>query len=385
MRILMYSPIFPPAIGGPATQAFNLCKALVRKDEVPVVITYGARFSFIRTEGFDVHTFRLSYTHTPLDKAIRWVVFPFYIAYMLRRTRADIIHCHAASALSFVAAFVAKLMGIPRVLKFAGDWVWETLSTSGVKASDFKEMYQRSPWACFMTWVEKIGLNLFDKIWVVSEFRRKNIQYLLGTDQKVVVINNCLLLTGGGARHWEEGEPVVVISANRFIPHKRIPFMVQLFAEMDLPHSKLKIIGGGDPREVVLVKEAIRKFEVEDRVELLGILPIEEVYEEFSKASFYLSTSIEEGFPNVFIEAMHYGLPVIATDEGGSKELVLDGKTGYMFTPLDHERVVDTMRRLGTDLNLRIQMSRDSHERSKEFNLEHKVGEFIQLYQSLLS
>src|SRR3989338_9355628 len=119
MKICMYCPIFPPAIGGPSTQAFNLCKALVAKGKTPFVITYGKNFSMKEDDGFKVYTFRLQYTYTPIDKVLRWFIFPFYIVYMLKKERSEILHCHSVSVLTFISAFVAKIMGIPRVLKIA--------------------------------------------------------------------------------------------------------------------------------------------------------------------------------------------------------------------------------------------------------------------------
>lgn len=382
----MFSAIFPPAIGGPATQSFNLCKALIKNNVVPVVVTYheSKTFSCSNKDGFNVYMFKSIYTGTVLDKIIRWIVFPFYIFYIIKKEKVQIVHCHSVSVLSFMAAAIAKLCGLPTIVKFAGDWVWETLSTSGVKAKDNEEIHTYSTYARFLTVVQKLGLKFFDKIWVVSEFRRGNIRKLLGTDEKVIVINNCLLLTGGHARTWGNDETVIVISANRFIPHKRLDFMVQLFAEMNIPNSKLVMIGSGDQKEIQAVKDAIKKFNLEGKVELPGKISFEEIYDRFSKASFYISTSIEEGFPNVYIEAMNYGLPVIATDEGGSKELVLDQKTGYMFVPSDHEKIVETMRKLAVDIPLRTELSKNSYERSRLFNLEIRVKDFIQMYQNLL-
>ena len=385
MRILMYSAIFPPAIGGPATQCFNLCKALVERGEVPIVVTYGSNFSSNEDQGFKVMTFRLRYTYTPLDKALRWVIFPLYISFIFQKEKIDILHCHSASAASFLAGFLAKIFGIPSVIKFAGDWVWETLSTYKLQAKNFDEMYEKSWLARAMVRVEKVGLNLFDKIWVVSDFRRENIKTLLGNDKKVVMINNCLLLRGGGARNFKEGEMITVISASRYIPHKRLPFLVELFALSDIPNSKLVLIGSGSDQEVDLVKEAIKKFKVEDRVMVRGILESNRVYEEFSKASFYISTSIEEGLPNVFIEAMHYGLPIITADAGGCREMVLNNKTGFVVDVYDKETFLEKIKILSTDTDLRTQMSHEAFERSKLFNLEHKIGEFLKMYQDLLS
>lgn len=381
----MYSPIFPPKIGGPSTQCFNLCKALVKKGEIPVVVTYGENFSLNQDFGFKVRTFRLRYTYTPLDKALRWFIFPAFFIYVIKKEKIDILHCHSASALSFVAGLIAKIMGIPSIIKFAGDWVWETLSTYKLQAKDFDEMYKKSMLARFMVKVEKIGLNLFDKIWVVSQFRRENIKNLLGNDKKVIMINNCLLLEGGGARKWGEDEPTVIISASRYIPHKRLPFMVEVFALAHIPNGRLVLIGGGAKNEEDLVKEAIRKFNLEDKVLIKGILPSSEVYEELAKASLYISTSVEEGLPNVFIEAMHYGLPIITSDAGGSGEMVVNNETGFVVDVYDKNGFVEKIKKLSSGIPLREEMSRKSFERSKLFNLEYKIGEFMAMYKNLLS
>ena len=384
MRLCMYTPIFPPRIGGPSTQSFNLCKALAMKGKTCIVVTYGDRFGSSEAYGFTVYTFRSLYTRTPLDKAIRWIVFPFYIAYILKKERIDVLHCHTVSMPSFIAGGIARLFGIPRIIKFAGDWVGETLSGREVREENFDDIYTRSPYSRFLTGIERFGLRQFDKIWVVSEFRRENVRKLLGTSEKTVVIPNCLLLSGGAKRSWSADDPVIVISANRFIPHKRIPFIVELFAKLALPHSRLVLVGGGEEREVRAVREAAKRSGAGDRVRLTGILPSEKVYEEFSKASFYISTSLEEGFPNVFIEAMHYGLPIVTSDAGGSKELVLNNETGFVVEPHDTRGFLDAMRRLATDIPLRSAMSEKARERSKLFDLTYRVEEFIELYTTLL-
>jgi glycosyltransferase involved in cell wall biosynthesis len=384
MRILIFSTIFPPAIGGPATQSFHLCKALVKKGVTPIVVTYGPDFSVDRTHGFSVHHFRSVYTHTPLDKALRWIVFPFFIQRLLKREKIDVLHCNSASALSFVAARVAKSMGIPRVLKFAGDWVWETLSTHKLTdAADFTEIYTSSVYARLLTRVEKWGVGLFDAVWTPSQFRRRNIAYLTGASEKTVIIPNCLLLEDGGARTWSESDPVTIISANRFIPHKRIGMIVELFAELALPNSTLVLVGGGAEKEEQAVRDTITRLGLADRVKMTGILSSPEVYEEFEKASFYISMSLEEGFPNVFIEAMHYGLPIVSTDVGGSSELVVEGETGFLLNVDDRSGFIEKMRILGQDVSLRSRMSQNAFERSKLFNLEHRIEDFIALYRRL--
>lgn len=382
----MYSPIFPPEIGGPATQSFNLCKALMARGVTPFVVTYGKSFSVSSDDGFKVYTYRRFYIWNPIDRVIRWVLFPFYIGYLLKKEGADVLHCHSVSMLSFASALVAKSFGIPTVIKFAGDWVWETISTKQVVAKDFREIYTQSWYSRLLTVVEKRGLSLFDIIWTPSQFRKENIEYLLGGKAPIKVIPNCLLLKDGGFKEQSSADEVVIVSANRFIPHKRVPYLVEAYARIvkDNSNSKLILIGEGDPRELLKTKEAISKYDLSDKVILTGVLNSSEVYEWFSRASFYVSVSLEEGFPNVFIEALNFGLPIIATDVGGSKELVWEGNTGFLVLPNDFESLTDRMRLLMVDLDLRNRLAKNAHDHSKEFNLHDRVGEFIDMYDSLL-
>jgi glycosyltransferase involved in cell wall biosynthesis len=384
MKICMYSPIFPPQIGGPSTQCFNLCKALVQRGVTPVVITYGNSFGHTELEGFKVYTFRRPYVFGPLDKVIRWIIFPFYIFYILRKEKIDILHCHSVSMLSFIAGLVARIQRIPTVIKFAGDWVWETISTKAVAAKDFKEIYTSSFYARVLTRIEKWGLSFFDIIWTPSQFRKENIEYLLGPKAPIKIIPNCLLLKEGGAKIQSPEQKVIIVSANRFIPHKRVSYLVESYAQIMTSNTRLVLIGGGDPREVEKTKEAIKKYNLQDSVELTGILSSQEVYEKFKQASFYVSVSLEEGFPNVFIEALNYGLPIVATDVGGSKELVWEGETGFLVPVRDQETLVTKMKLLIDDTVLRNTFSKNSYEHSKNYNLSFRVQEFIDMYTTLI-
>jgi glycosyltransferase involved in cell wall biosynthesis len=378
----MFTVIFPPAIGGPATQCFNLCKALSARGVVPVVVTYGDSFTRTEPYGYPLYTFRRFYGLGVLDRLMRWSIFPGYMAWVLRRERIDVLHCHSVNMLSFVAALVAKLMGIPRILKFAGDWVWETLSTHRLRAEDFREVYRMSILARFMTAVERISLRLFDVIWTPSVFRRENVEYLIGKAVPTVLIPNCLLLSERlGAR--PRGS-CTIVSANRFIPHKRVPLIVEAYAGVRGRGTRLVLVGGGDAKQVDLVREKVHALGLEGEVTLTGILSSEEVYREFSEASIYVSASLEEGFPNVFIEAMHYGLPIVAADVGGCRELVREGETGFLVPPNDERTFAERIARLVGDRALRERMSKAAEERSREFNLNLRIGEFMRLYEGLL-
>ncbi len=371
-------------IGGPATQAYNLCKALVAEGDVPVVVAPGNRFSVSNDGGFRIYRYPWNYIHPSVDRVLRWLVFPPYFFFLLLMLRPHVLHVHSVSASSFIAGFFAKLLRIPRIIKFAGDWVWETLSTSKLRAEDFENMYALSPYARFLLRVERFGLRFFDVIWCPSQFRRENVRRILGSDERVRVIPNALLLPGGGFHEERSTDPILVVSANRFIPHKRIPVIVRSFKEMNIPASQLTLIGTGDQKEIDAVRSAISEEGLEGRISITGRLTSEEVYEHFAHASFYVSASLEEGFPNVFIEAMHFGLPIISTDVGGCKEMVVEGETGFLVNPRDEHALAEKMRMLAGNRALRNTLAKNAYDRSKRYDLGEVYKEFTQLYRELI-
>jgi len=385
MKILMYAPIFPPAIGGPSTQCFSLCQTLFNTGQKPVVVTIGDHFECKLPDGYPVYRYPWKYTGTPLDKIIRWIILPWYFLRILKKEKPDVVHAHSASVLSFVIGRLSKSRGVPTVIKFAGDWVWETLSTSGVKAKDFDDLYEKSFVARMMWKIEKLGLESFDYIWAPSEFRAQNVEKVQGHRRNVRIIYNALDFPDGGYHDVKNSDPFIVISANRFIPHKRLSMLVEAFDKVRDTNSKLILIGTGPDDEINKVKETVKKLGVEKQIDLTGRIESSEIYKRFSNASVYVSTSLEEGFPNVFVEAMHFGLPVISTNVGGCHEIVTEGETGYLYEPMDEAMLVNRLKQLKDDIDLRNKLGQCAYERSHQYELKIVIEQFMDLYRMAIS
>ena len=382
----MYAPIFPPMIGGPATQCFHLCSELYKRGEKPVVLTVGKRFECASPDGYPVYRYPWSYTRTPLDKVLRWIVFPFYFLRVLKKEKPDIVHCHSVSVLSFIVGWITKRRDIPSVIKFAGDWVWETLSTYRLKAYDFEDLHTHSATARCMWRIEKWGLSLFDMIWVPSEFRAQNVEKILGyRPPNMRMIYNALGLKGGGYREIDVHEPFVVVSASRFIPHKRIPALIHAFAKLEDSRARLILIGTGEVAEITKAKEAAEVAHAESQVLFTGRIEEDEKNNYFKNASVYVSNSLEEGFPNVFVEAMHFGLPIISTNVGGCHEIVKEGETGYLFEVNDEATLVERLKALKDQPSLRNRLAKSAYEHSHQYELAVVLKQFMDLYRDTLA
>jgi glycosyltransferase involved in cell wall biosynthesis len=93
-----------------------------------------------------------------------------------------------------------------------------------------------------------------------------------------------------------------------------------------------------------------------------------------------------EGFPNSVMEAMAARLPVVATDTGGTRELVLDGETGYLIPPGNASILVDRLARLCDDRQLRMKMGELGRRRiEQEFTVAKMSCKLESLYRTLLN
>ncbi len=378
MKILIYAPIFPPIVGGPATQGYHLCRVLLRNGHNPIVVTIGERFEKKSLDGYPVYRYPWKYTGTPLDKIIRLLVFPFYFWNILRKERPDIVHSNNVATLSFIVGFISNKMGIPSITKYGGEWVWETLSSFKLQNANLDELYKESKIARFLWKIERKGLSYFDAIWAPSLTRKRDVKELVGYKKDVFVIFNSMDLPEGSYHEISKNDPFIVVSASRFLPHKRLPLIIKVFKELNEPNSKLVLIGEGQESE--LAKKTARELGVENKVEFTGKLFGEPIYDEFKKASVYVSASLEEGFPNVFVETMHFGLPIISSNVGGCGEIVKDGVNGYLFDVFDETTLINKLKELNSDRDLRNKMAKSSYEMSEKYNLNVTIKQFIEMY-----
>jgi glycosyltransferase involved in cell wall biosynthesis len=112
----------------------------------------------------------------------------------------------------------------------------------------------------------------------------------------------------------------VIVTASALVPLKGIERLVDSMALLRGANAKLYVIGEGPQRAALETR--IARHGLADRVLLVGSRPQSELAEWYSAANLFCLASQREGCPNVVIEAMACGLPVVAADVGGVGELV---------------------------------------------------------------
>jgi len=94
---------------------------------------------------------------------------------------------------------------------------------------------------------------------------------------------------------------------------------------------------------------------------------------------------LQEGCSNAILEYMACGLPVVCSDSGGNRELVINGKTGFVIPPLDAEALAERLRYLRSRPDVATEMGEAGRERVfQEFTVQAMVQKTIAVYEELL-
>jgi glycosyltransferase involved in cell wall biosynthesis len=147
------------------------------------------------------------------------------------------------------------------------------------------------------------------------------------------------------------------------------------------------LIGDGEEREKTL--KFIDSLALTDVARWCGTQPHEVVLDHYRQADvFMLGCEVavngdRDGIPNVLLESMAMGVPVVATSISAIPELVQDGETGLLVPPGDPEKLARAVARLLTENRLREEIIRKARERVWQyFDNRHHIGQLADIYRS---
>jgi sugar transferase (PEP-CTERM/EpsH1 system associated) len=175
----------------------------------------------------------------------------------------------------------------------------------------------------------------------------------------------------------------IVGTVGRMVPikdHATLLRAVDLLVQRGVDAHGL-LVGSGP--ELERTKEMVNKYPgLASRVSFLGAS--EEVPELLNTMDVFALPSISEGMSNTLLEAMSTGLPVIATGVGGNKEVIDDGKSGWLIRPRDPEALASLLNHLASEDNLRRNYGAAARARVVErFSLQRMLNDYTQLYLGL--
>ncbi len=178
----------------------------------------------------------------------------------------------------------------------------------------------------------------------------------------------------------------VVMTIGRTDPVKNLSLLVDIAARVcrHMPKAKFVIVGGPanerEAKEAKRIAECIAAAHLQDNFEVLGMR--QDVPTCLQAADVVVQTSDKEGLPNSLIEAAACGLPVVATDVGGTPEVVATGLTGFLFPEGNRQAGINAISKVLVDGELASEMGASARKHvSQRFGMDAMTRAFLNLYQ----
>ena len=197
---------------------------------------------------------------------------------------------------------------------------------------------------------DRVLLRLFDRVILVSHAMRQHLPEWWVRDSQISVLHNALMTETYGLdlltaprRVPDPAKDVRLLSVGRLSPEKGQVLLLQAVARLvpEFPGLRIAFAGIG-PLEDSLRQES-KRLGITERVEFLGY--VEDMPRLYGDYDLVVQSSFTEGLPNVMLETSYLGVPVVATDVGGTREVIQHGETGLLVTPRSLEALTAGIRR----------------------------------------
>jgi glycosyltransferase involved in cell wall biosynthesis len=252
----------------------------------------------------------------------------------------------------------------------------------------------RAHWKnAFYRMIERKYLQSIDGFIFNSDETRTVIESLVGSGKHSIVA-----YPGGDRFHVTTTEekvtarcagddPLKILFVGNIIPRKGLHTLVAALAALERGGWVLSVAGSetSDSAYTKSVKMAIRRTGIGSRVTFCGAVPDDELVPLLARSHVFALPSSYEGFGIVYSEAMSFGLPVIASTEGGAKKIVKHGVNGFLLRPGDTAALTRHISELLTDRarlgSMSLAALRDSSRHPTWSETGRRIRRFLRTFE----
>jgi glycosyltransferase involved in cell wall biosynthesis len=300
--------------------------------------------------------------------------FPRLLAILAReRSKYSIIHCSTFGYISGLAVLAGRILRCPTVLRVATE-------------NDVREFAEGR------TFKTQLFFNILRRatgaIAPSRAIREELLTAGFSNDQIIVLPNAVDVVRFQPATLSEKveaksalglcAESLVIGTVARLVQRKRIDILLRAFGKVIHSYrTRLLVVGDGPLRDEL--RTAARGLGIDGYISWVGFQ--NEPAKLLRAMDVFALPSQLEGSPNVVLEAMAMGLPVIATRIGGIVDLIEENTTGILIRPGDADELAIALRGLLSDAGLRASLGLAARSRAVEvFSLSRNVQRLIDLY-----
>lgn len=306
-----------------------------------------------------------------LERSGRFDVMPFArLGRFLREERIDVLHTHKFGS-NVWGTLIGRARRVPVIVAHEHTWSYE--------GNPLRKLLDG----------RVIGRLATSFVAVSSADRDRMISIEGVPAGKVRVVPTAYIprpAGAGGDLREELGIPAgarVIGTAARLRPQKALTVLIEAFARIAAGREDRHLVIVGDGECLDELERAAADSGVGDRIHFPGLrTDIDAVLATFDVAAM---SSDFEGLPLFVFECMAHATPLVATDVGGLRDAVDDGRTGLLVPPRDPVALAEALERLVADPALGERIAAAAAERLEDFTMRRAVERFAALYDELLA
>jgi glycosyltransferase involved in cell wall biosynthesis len=384
LRLLIFSPYFPPHVGGLEGYVSDLDDVLLSSGEVDAITVFAPRlppegaaaedrgggYTVVRYPAFEL------IPNFPVPKV--WTREFWRVLRALRPSGHDVFVSHTRFFLSSLLALAcARSASRPLLhVEHGSDYVQLNGRLTRLAARVYDLVLGR------------LLLRRADGVVAISHAAAEFVERLAGREVPVVHRGMWLdRLDGVSADEqvlaWAAGRPIAMF-VGRLIDGKGVADLLRAFAAAHAVQGVMCIVGDG-PRRADWEGLAER-LGISERVLFLGYLPEEEAWRVIRASDVVVNPSYTEGLPTSVLEAALMSRAVLATDVGGTPEIVTAGEGALLVKPRNIDSLRAGLERLLADRDLRERLGKAARaEAAGRFDWNDSAVRFADIARSLVA
>lgn len=310
-------------------------------------------------------------------------VSPF-IDQLLPALKLDVIHTHHPFLLGRTAARKAEELDLPLVFTFHTQYQ-EYTHYVPIPQEAFQDFLK----GAIKNWLRDF-MALCQHIVIPSESMKEILINDYGLRGLYTVIPTGIDLepyrhADGKALRSSQGwqDDKVLVSMGRLAIEKNWPVLLQSIQKILHEHPDVRLVIIGDGPEKSALQEQAAELGIAKRVTFTGEIPFGEVPAYLKAADMFVFASVTETQGLVTMEAMAAGLPTVAVDGSGTRDIVEDGKQGYLV-PNDPDALADSISRMLDAPEKRKKFHANALKRAQTFDMKNCAKQLVNVYEQAL-
>lgn len=356
-------------VGGAKVHVLSLVKELTYSIDVTLLsLRPGAFADEARAMGINVEVIKSSNVILDISNVIKYV----------KNNHFDIIHSHGSKANIFAYA-IKKACGVPVVTTIHSDYKLDYLQSLSKRMT--------------IGLINSVILRRLDYYIVVTSAFRKMLTDRGFKDNQIYTILNGIDFNKPLKNYSKEEfsskynislneNDILVGIAARLTPVKGIGTLLEAARVVVKNNPNVKFLIGGEGEDFKSLKSQSAQFGLENNVFFLGWL--DDPYELMSIIDISVLTSISEGFPYSILEGARFSKATISSRVGGIPDLIESSVNGYLFEPLDFNKLAQQLLELALNKDKREEFGdKIYHKAYENFSLSAMSKTQLEIYDSI--